>query len=100
MGIDAFTQDERGNSIRELLDPKSLVTRLVADAYGPVCLRFLDPYGDTYFNQLQIPVLLEELESAVRACRNSEARAHGEALLALVASAVDEVHTYVLFSGD
>lgn len=28
-----------------------------------VCLRFIDPQGDTIFNQRQIPVLIEELES-------------------------------------
>ena len=25
------------------------------------CLRFVDPYGDTVFNQLQIPVVLQDL---------------------------------------
>jgi hypothetical protein len=27
-----------------------------------VSLRFIDPYGDTLFNRLQVPVVLEELD--------------------------------------
>jgi hypothetical protein len=102
MGIDARTQGERGDKICELLDPKSLVPRLLSSiaTEHSVCLRFVDPYGDTYFNQLQLPMLLRELEAAVRACRDPEVLAHGEKLLALAASAVDEVHTYVRFIGD
>jgi hypothetical protein len=102
MGIDIRVQDERGGIIRELLDPKSLVPMLLPeqDGHGSACLRFIDRYGDTYFNQIQIPVLLDELKSAARSCRNAEAKAHGEAVVALVASTVDQVHTYVRFIGD
>src|SRR4051812_19927629 len=99
MGIDARTQGENGDKIRELLDPKSFVPRLLREVEidRTVCLPFVDRYGDTYFNQLHIPVLLQELEAAVHACCDIEVRAHGQKLLALVRSAVDEVHTYVRF---
>lgn len=102
MGIDIRVQDERGGVIRELLDPKSLVPTLLPEQDGTnsACLRFIDRYGDTYFNQIQIPVLLEELKSVVHSCPNAEARAHGEAMVSLVASAVDQLHTYVRFIGD
>ena len=102
MGIDARLQDERGAVIRELLDPKSLVPRLLPEHNNAstVCLRFVDRYGDTMFNQVQIPVLLEELRAAVRSCLHPEARAHGEALVSLVAAGLDHVHTYVLLIGD
>lgn len=102
MGIDIRVQGERGDVIRELPDPKSLLPLLLPehDGHDSACLRFVDRYGDTYFNQIQIPVLLKELESAVRSCPNADARAHGEAVVSLVASAVDQVHTYVRFIGD
>jgi hypothetical protein len=65
MGINIRVQDERGGVIRELLDPKSLVPMLLPeqDGHGSACLRFIDRYGDTYFNQIQIPVLLDELST-------------------------------------
>lgn len=102
MGIDARTQGEQGDLIEELLDPKSLVKKILPeyDSEKSVCLRFVDPYGETIFNQVQIPVLLAELETAVRSCQDTETRVHGEKLISLVASTVDEVHTYVRFIGD
>ena len=63
-------------------------------------IRFIDPAGDTTFNQLQIPVLLGELMTAVRKCTNPQAQAHGEQLISLIESAVGRTHTYVKFIGD
>ena len=34
------------------------------DLSKTTCLRFLDPYGDTVFNRLQAPVLIEEIQAA------------------------------------
>jgi len=66
MGVNLFTEDERGARLAELLDPHGFVGCIVALAghEKTVCLRFVDPYGDTLFNQLQIPVLIRELEAA------------------------------------
>jgi hypothetical protein len=101
MGIDAQTQDERGVVIGKLLDPQSLTQILISDeANRTTCLRFIDPYGDTLFNQLQIPVLISELEKMIAVCTNAEAKQHGEELLTLIVGAKDEVHIYVKFIGD
>ena len=102
MGIDVRIQDERGEVIRELPDPRSLLLRLLRQLSGKesACVRFIDPYGDTYFNQLQMPVLLEELRAVVDACGDHDAKVHGAAIIALVESANDKVHAYVRFLGD
>jgi len=102
MGIDVRIQDERGGLVRELLDPRSLLPRLLPQVNGnrSACVRFIDPYGDTYFNQLQVPVLLAELKAVVSTCADKEAKAHGEAVIALVESANESMHTYVRFIGD
>ncbi len=64
MGIEVVWQDERGKEIERVGDPLNRLT-LVVLAF-PLdhckCLCFLDPYGDTYFNRLQIPVFLKEIE--------------------------------------
>lgn len=66
-----------------------------------VCLRFIDRYGDTVFNSLQMPVLLEELEVLQRAASTAAARAHLVHLIDLVSEALaNGPHTFVKFVGD
>ena len=64
------------------------------------CLRYVDRDGDTVFNQLQLPVLMQELENRLRAARKPDLKNHGTALLNLIKSAQDQDHTYVRFSGE
>ena len=63
MGIDVRIETERGECVSELGDPRNLVNWLFSMEIldSTVCLRFIDPYGDTVFNGLQIPVLRNEL---------------------------------------
>jgi hypothetical protein len=66
MGIDLFMEDEQGIKLAEVLDPHGCIGRIVS-LFGdksPGPLHFIDPYGDTVFNQLQIPLLIRELEAA------------------------------------
>ena len=67
-----------------------------------VCLRFIDPWGDTTFNRLQIPVLISELESLLEAdyCQTHERVREFAGLVAFVEKARDQVHTYIKFYGD
>ena len=73
---------------------------LVGAHPGTCCLRFIDPYGDTVFNQAQIPVLLDELH----ALREREPHTERASVLAELAEfiqrAADRVHVYVRFVGD
>jgi hypothetical protein len=66
MGVDLYMEDENGTRLAEVLDPKGFVSCIVllAGHEKTVCLRFVDSYGDTVFNQLQIPVLINEFEAA------------------------------------
>lgn len=66
MGVNLYMEDEDGAQLAEVGDPKGFVERIVSIAGNEktVCLRFIDLYGDTVFNQLQIPVLVRELEAA------------------------------------
>jgi hypothetical protein len=65
MGIDARIETERGNCIADVPDPKSYVSWILGsvDLDATVCLRFIDPYGDTIFNRAQLDVVLSELET-------------------------------------
>ena len=67
-----------------------------------VCLRFIDPYGDTTFNQWQIPVLLSELEFLLKTdyCQSHERLREFEGLVSFIERARGQVHTYIKFYGD
>jgi hypothetical protein len=100
MPIGVEWQDEDGGLLARYEGPL-LHARLLEHAeQDQACLRFIDPYGDTTFNQLQLPTLLVELESL------GVDRALGEdlvvirALLAFLEQARDQTHTYVKFIGD
>ena len=90
MPIDVEWQDELGKVLARYGGP--LLTAGVIWKAKPtsVCLRFVDPYGDTTFNQLQIDLLLDELK---------ELGAEPE-LIAFVEQARGQMHTYVKFIGD
>jgi hypothetical protein len=64
------------------------------------CLRFIDPYGDTTFDQLQLPILLAELESLGADRELDEELVVIRALLTFLEQARDQTHTYVKFIGD
>lgn len=101
MGIDAKLQTEDGRTLQEVFDPEDMLQRLIPfNNETSVCLRFVDPYGDTTFNQLQIPVLIKELQEAIQNSKDSEAKKHGNKVLELTKKAKDEPHFYVKFVGD
>jgi len=64
------------------------------------CLQFIDPYGDTTFNQLQIPKLLEELEALRPNCHTKEEREELESIMRFIGKAKGQIHTYMKFYGD
>jgi hypothetical protein len=102
MGIDLLWEDENGNAIGELGDPGSLVERFLPglDAEDFPCLRFVDRYGDTVFNQAQIDQVIIELERLARKWREPKVEQHLKAVLDFVAKARNQVHTYIKFYGD
>jgi hypothetical protein len=62
---DAIWEDEFHKELNYLGDPHNLLGWIMSlrDIEGTICLRFIDPVGNAFFNQLQIPVLIEELEA-------------------------------------
>ena len=102
MGIDARIESETGELIEELLDPNNRAETLLPDFNDETssCLRFIDPYGDTTFNQGQLPVFIRELTLAVSNTGDPEVKAYGRKLLTLAEKANGHVHTYLKFYGD
>jgi hypothetical protein len=68
-------------------------------APSTACVRFIDPYGDTTFNQHQLPVLIQEFEALAEQV-DSPGRESIRDLLLFLRRATDQVHTYIKFVGD
>lgn len=67
MGIDVRLETERAESLEEVLDQRNHLAWFLSlsDEESTSCLAFIDPYGNTVFNGLQLPVLLSELDRAL-----------------------------------
>jgi hypothetical protein len=63
-----------------------------------VFLRYVDAWGDTVFNQAQIPKLISELRKEVGNQRDAETIAHLKKVIRLVERAIGRTHTHTLSS--
>jgi hypothetical protein len=93
--------DERGKVLQRFDDP--LVARLLLDGApdSSVCLCFIDPYGDTVFNALQLPVLLQEIRAATARSADIPARAQLRRFEQFVELAISrQPHVYLKFVGE
>src|SRR3546814_3871568 len=102
MGIDVHWRDERGETLAIVEDAGMLLSRLsnfFSGQSASVCLRFIDPFGDTCFNQHQIPVLLSELRQALASVSDTQTVEHLQRVVGLLEGA-GHMHTYVWFVGD
>jgi hypothetical protein len=100
VAIELEWHDENGKLLARYEGPK-IDQRVWSQfpGYGS-CLRFIDPFGDTVFNQSQIDVLAAELDAMLIP---GQKRAPPEALAAVrqfVGLALGKVRTHLKFSGD
>jgi hypothetical protein len=102
MGVNVQWESEGGGPLEELLDPQNWVADLLPDWRDETstCLRFVDLYGDTVFNRLQVSILIAELEAAIAKATDADVAAHGQAILELAKKSEANVHTYLRFLGD
>jgi hypothetical protein len=86
--------------IEEVEDPHNLLHRLLPseDDSSFQCLRFIDWYGNTTFNVLQMSTFLMELERITQNSKTSDEKM----LLNRIKDLAEKVstHTYLKFIGD
>jgi len=94
-------QGEDGVVLKEIWEPPSSQLPLpAADDPSFRCLGFIDVYGDTVFNRLQMHTFMQELERIERSVTDQEGRDFLRKLYALAQECQAEVHTYLKFIGD
>lgn len=63
MALTIALEDALGRTIKEVHDTHNVLLRLEREDAGDfICLRYIDPWGDTVFNTLQMKPFLAELE--------------------------------------
>ena len=102
MGIDLHWESESGETRQMVSDDGFFVSALIdaSKKEEGVCLRFVDRFGDTVFNQAQLPHLKAELSDVADSALTVGARQHRKKLLGLIEHAIGQTHTYLKFYGD
>ena len=100
MAINVEWQNERGEPLARYSGPWLRRGFCKAKSGGAVCLRFIDPYGNTIFNQGQIPVLEQELVTLSKAANDPELNPIYEGLIEFIRLNKGKPHLYLKFIGD
>jgi hypothetical protein len=102
MGINLVWEEDCGTELARLNDPQSLIQKWLPpeSALEYAYLRFIDPNGDTIFNTLQLPLLLQELKACHLNSLEPNVSDHLSKAIALVAGAQGFIRTYIRFIGD
>ena len=103
MGIGLEWIDENGARRQFISDAKGDFMSFILEAPGfdaTVCLRFIDPFGNTMFNQRQLGTLATELESMAPTIRASATAEQVLRFARLIRTAEGKSHTYIKFVGD
>ncbi len=102
MGLNITLQNERGEQLGEVIDSRRLLLILVrkSKVLNSCCLRFIDPYGDTVFNGLQMDQFLSELASLHTLSSNAEEEEILSKIEELANLCKREPHRYIKIYGD
>jgi len=97
--ITAIIQDESGNQQgSEVVFLGRMLPQSANDRYS--CLRFVDPSGDTVFNSVQLPFLLDDLHLLEESIEDPEDRHAIQELSHLVRRCQLKPHLYPKMIGD
>ena len=102
MPISVVLTDEDGEEIERLDDATNLLHRLLpsGDDRSYQYLRFIDWYGDTVFNQLQMEPFLDEWGRLEAVARVTEEKEFLSRISDLARQCQREQHLYLKFHGD
>lgn len=102
MGLTIVLEGEDGEKFAVIEDPKNLLARLLPDASDEsfACLRFVDPYQITTFNQRQMVPLIKDVQRVASRAVTAEEKHVLDAVLDIASKCAAEPHLYIRFYGD
>jgi len=102
MGLNVFLQDENGHTIDRVIDNNYVFMSLInsiPETEGH-CARFIDLYGNTVFNRLQIGHFIKEVEEHSALLKKPADRELILRIIQLAARCAKEPHLYIKIVGD
>jgi hypothetical protein len=103
MPISAQLVSERGEVVEEVYDEQSRLTALieaVPQFDTTHCIQYMNPYGDTIFNSMQLARFLDEWKMVEEQADSTEEKELVAAVQRLAMLAEEENHMYLKFVGD
>ena len=102
MGLTIQLEAEGGRVLDTIEDPKNVLRGVLPgpDAEEFPYVRYVDPYGDTIFNRLQMSLFLREWDMLARRASSAEAEALVGKVRRLAERCAREEHCYLRFIGD
>lgn len=103
MPLNVKLETESGEPVEEAyFDPRYPLNDLLPafDDTSYQCWRFIDEYGDTVFNRMQMETFLAELERIRRTAQRPEHRTALDRVEQMARRCQSEVHHYLKFYGD
>jgi hypothetical protein len=102
VGLTIAAVDSQGTIARRIDDSAGILTQLLPaeDDRSYCLLRYIDRYGDTVFNQLQLDDFLEEWGRLRPEAKTVEGVALIDAVETLARECQGGVHRYLKFLGD
>jgi hypothetical protein len=102
MALEVILQDEDGNPIAEALDRTHFLDHALPDEQdtGYCLLRFIDLFGNTVFNGLQMQLFIEEWRRLYPQAASKEEGEFLATVEALAKQCADTPHSYLKFEGD
>jgi len=102
MGFAIRLEDEKGKAEQELFDLENVLSRLLPSWEDREfhCLRYIDPWGNTVFNHLQMDEFIEELKR-IRGDATTEVElAFLDAIESMAVRCKESGELYLYFRGD
>ncbi len=102
MGLNVILETEKGERLSEAHDPRKLLNKILPDATDRSyeVIRFIDRYGHTLFNGVQIPYLLEDLKKLVALTQDNDTLLMLQRVRELAMRCEKEPHLYIRVLGD
>ncbi len=102
---DLSLEDDSGNIVETMGIGIQEIQRLIYENIAQdelrktFCLQFIDPWGDTIFNRVQLGVLKNEFEVLLDKCKTSEEKEKLQSIIEFIAKG-EKLYTFVRFYGD
>src|SRR6266511_4289695 len=102
MGLKILLKNEKGTTLESVADSKKLLNRLLPsfDDQEYCCIRFIDRYGDTVFNGLQMKIFLDEWNLIIDKAIQEEEIKLVLSIKELAIRCQSTTHLYLCFYGD